>query len=57
MDKYEREKNILGHMKYHKVKEWLLRGCKREDANTIREAVERTSEREIIKALARAIRE
>jgi len=32
---------LLGHIEHHKVREWFLRGAKDEDANTIREAVER----------------
>ena len=48
-------KNILSHMHYHKVKKWLLDGAKREDANTIREAVERIPEPVLIRRLARAL--
>lgn len=43
------------HMKDHQVKKWLLRGCRREDANTIREAVERLPEHVLIRRLARAL--
>lgn len=49
------EENLLSHMKHHKIKKWLLRGCEREDANTIREAVERIPERRLIRRLARAL--
>jgi hypothetical protein len=51
------EENLLTHLKHHKVKRWLLEGCRREDARTIKEAVARTSSEEINRALARAIRE
>jgi hypothetical protein len=51
------EANLLAHLRHHKVKRWLLEGCRREDARTIKEAVARTSSEKINKALARAIRE
>jgi hypothetical protein len=47
--------NLHNHMKHHKVKEWLLRGCEREDANTIRMAVENIPEHRLIRRLARAL--
>lgn len=50
-----KEENLHGHMKYHKVKQWLLDGAKREDANTIREAIERMPERRLIRRLARLL--
>jgi hypothetical protein len=43
------------HMRYHSIKQWLLDGCDREDANTIREAVKRVPERRIKRRLARAL--
>lgn len=49
------EENLLSHMQYHNVKEWLLRGCDDEDANTIREAVTAVPERRLIRRLARAL--
>lgn len=49
------EQNLHSHMKYHSVKDWLLRGCRDEDANTIREAVERMPEHRLIRRLARAL--
>ena len=33
--KQETYENLHSHMKYHKVKEWLLCGARREDAQTI----------------------
>jgi hypothetical protein len=47
--------SLLGHLKHHEVKDWLLRGCKEEDARTIREAVENTPTRRIRRALARVL--
>jgi hypothetical protein len=43
------------HMKYHNVKKWLLDGAIDEDANTIREAVERIDEATLKRRLARAL--
>jgi hypothetical protein len=54
MSKHE---NLHNHMKYHQVKKWLLRGCEREDANTIRRAVERIPEHRLIRRLARVLSE
>jgi hypothetical protein len=48
-------RNLHEHMTYHGVKRWFLDGCDREDANTIREAVERIPERRLIRRLARAL--
>jgi hypothetical protein len=47
--------NLRKHMDYHKIKCWLLDGAEREDAQTIRRAIERTSSRDICRALAWAI--
>jgi hypothetical protein len=52
MKNYE---DLLAHLKHHNVKAWLLRGCKDEDANTIRRAVERVPEHRLIRRLARAL--
>jgi hypothetical protein len=49
------EENLLSHMQHHKIKEWLLRGCDNEDANTIREAVKAIPEHRLIRRLARAL--
>jgi hypothetical protein len=40
MSKHSVYQNLLGHMRYHNVKGWLLDGCKRESAQTIMKAVE-----------------
>ncbi len=55
MSEYER--NLLQHMKYHNVKQWLLDGCRNEDARTIGEAVRRMPEWLLIRKLARAMAE
>jgi hypothetical protein len=47
-----RFESLLGHLSHHSVKEWLLRGTKMEDANTIRAAVKRIPESELIAGLA-----
>ncbi len=44
-------------MRYHSVKQWLLDGAKREDAQTIMEAVKNIPERRLIRRLARALAE
>lgn len=54
MSTYER---LLGHAENHKIKKWLLRGCKREDANTLREAIERQSAHRLARKLAEALAE
>jgi hypothetical protein len=46
---------LLGHLNHHGLKKWLLDGCKREDARTIAEAVERIPERRLARRLARAL--
>ena len=48
----EREQELLGHLSYHKTKEYLLRMCHDEEARTIREALERTPKRRLDYALA-----
>jgi hypothetical protein len=47
--------NLHNHMKYHGIKRALLDMCDREDANTIREALQSTPSRRIIRYLARAL--
>jgi hypothetical protein len=56
--------NVHSHMQYHSVKKWfaspdvlkplLLAGAWAEDANTIGEAVERMSEIDLVRRLARS---
>ena len=48
-------KNIHSHMQYHKVKEWLLRGARDEDAQTIGAAVRDIPESRLVRRLARAL--
>ncbi len=47
--------NLLNHMKYHHIKDWLLRGAEKEDANTIHKAVRDIPEYRLIRRLARAL--
>lgn len=47
--------SLIGHLNHHNVKQWLLKGCDEEDANTIREAVRNTSSYELRKGLARIL--
>ena len=47
--------NLHGHMQYHKVKQWLLDGADREDAQTIKAAVQEIPERRLIRKLARIL--
>jgi hypothetical protein len=46
---------LLRHMKFHHVKQWLLDGCKAEGAHTIGDAVGKIPERRLIRRLARAL--
>jgi hypothetical protein len=43
---------LLGHAEHHNIKGWLLRGCEREDANTLREAIKRQSAHRIARKVA-----
>jgi hypothetical protein len=42
-------------MRYHNIRRWLMDGALREDANTIRRAIERLSDDELDRRLARAL--
>ena len=46
---------LLSHLKYHDVRGWLMKGAKREDARTIRRAVEAMSDRELNRRMARML--
>lgn len=48
---------LLGHLEHHSVKQALIDMCDREDARTIRNRLNKTSSREICKALARVLAE
>lgn len=43
---------MLGHTEHHNIKGWLLAGCEREDANTIRNAIEKQSPHRLARKLA-----
>jgi hypothetical protein len=51
---YER---MLEHTSRHKIKEWLLRGAEREDAQTIRHALKKQSPRRLARKLAAILTE
>ena len=55
MDNAFSYENLLMHLKHHDVKQWLVDGARREDANTIRVAVERLSEGRLQRRLARIL--
>jgi hypothetical protein len=46
---------LMKHVPYHNIRKWLLDGAKREDANTIRRAVERLSDGKLRRRLARML--
>lgn len=50
-------KTMRGHTEHHDVKGWLIRGARDEDANTIREAIERMSSSRIRRRVARMLTE
>ena len=52
MNTYE---SLKGHLEHHNVKDWLLRGARDEDANTIRMAVEKIPEHRLVRRLAWAL--
>lgn len=45
-------KRLLEHTSRHKIKEWLLRGAEREDAQTIRHAIKKQSSHRLARKLA-----
>jgi hypothetical protein len=46
---------LLAHIKHHNIRKWLLDGAKREEANTIRMAIERLSEGHLQRRFARML--
>jgi hypothetical protein len=52
MTKYD---TLHAHIKHHNIRKWLLDGAKREDANTIRRAIERLSEGHLQRRFARML--
>jgi hypothetical protein len=46
---------LLGHIKYHNVRQWLLRGAEGEDAQTIRAAIKRLSNGSLNRRFARML--
>jgi hypothetical protein len=51
----EKYATLHGHMRYHHIKDWLLRGARKESAQTIGAAVKAIPERRLIRRLARAL--
>lgn len=49
------EEVLLGHLLHHNLKDWLLRGCRAEEADTIRRAIERTSSERLCRGLAKVL--
>jgi hypothetical protein len=47
--------SLLEHIEHHNVRKWLLDGAKREDANTIRCAIERLSDGQLNRRIARLL--
>jgi hypothetical protein len=46
---------LIGHIKHHNLRRWLLDGAKAEDANTIRVAIEKLSDRQLNRRFARLL--
>ena len=55
MEKSPTYEILKSHLKHHNPKRWLLEGARREDANTIRVAVERLSHEQLVRRLARVL--
>jgi hypothetical protein len=57
MSRYHKSpyENLRNHIRYHNVRKWLLEGAKREDANTIREAIESLDDGHLERRLARML--
>jgi hypothetical protein len=53
-DDYE---SLLGHIKHHNLRKWLLEGADREDAQTIRAAIKRLSDGQLNRRFARMLAE
>jgi hypothetical protein len=47
--------SLLGHIKHHNLRRWLLNGARDEDANTIRMAIEKLSDRQLNRRFARLL--
>lgn len=55
MHKSESYESLLGHIQHHNIRKWLLEGCEREDANTIRNAVECLTDGQLARRFARML--
>ena len=52
MSNYE---SLLGHIKHHNLRKWLLEGAESEDAQTIRAAIKRLSDGQLNRRFARML--
>jgi hypothetical protein len=55
LEKLPSYETLLGHIKYHDVRAWLLEGAEREDAQTIRAAIKRLSDGQLNRRFARML--
>jgi hypothetical protein len=57
MSYYDRTdyRQIYSHVRFHNIRKWLMDGARREDARTIREAVERMSDDQLDRRFARML--
>jgi hypothetical protein len=54
-DKLPTYDSLLGHIKHHNIRKWLLDGAEREEANTIRAAIKRLSDGDLNRRFARML--
>jgi hypothetical protein len=47
--------SLLGHIKHHNLRKWLLEGAEREDAQTIRAAIKQLSDGQLNRRFARML--
>lgn len=47
--------HLLGHIKHHNIRKWLLDGAYREDANTIKSAIKNLSDGALNRRIARML--
>ena len=55
MSEYDRYNKLKGHLEHHGLRKWLITWAIREDANTIRRAIERLSDDQLVRRIARAL--
>jgi hypothetical protein len=47
--------DLRSHIRYHRIREWLLEGAKRERAHTIEAAIKRLSQGDLERRFARML--